>query len=74
MEDVSLLVYQSERTSHLDLDFFWIFIIRYHIPKIFHSQELPKRISTTEEAEILTLLCKVHELEIGKVSAKRDYI
>ena len=30
-------------------------------------QELPKRISTAEEAEILTLLCKVHELEIGKV-------
>lgn len=27
---------------------------------------MPKRISTEEESEILTLLCKVHELEIGK--------
>ena len=34
-------------------------------------QELPKRISTAEEAEILTLLCKVHELEIGKVYARK---
>lgn len=30
-------------------------------------QELPKRISTEEESEILALLCKVHELEIEKV-------
>lgn len=35
-------------------------------------QELPKRISTTEEAEILQLLCKVHELEIAKVEMQRD--
>jgi hypothetical protein len=28
---------------------------------------LPKRISTVEEKEILSLLCKVHELEIDKV-------
>ena len=30
-------------------------------------QELPKRISTAEEKEILSLLCRVHELEIDKV-------
>ena len=30
-------------------------------------QELPKRISTQEESEVLSLLCKVHELEIEKV-------
>ena len=35
-------------------------------------QELPKRISTEEEAEILSLLCKVHELEIAKVEMQRD--
>ena len=34
--------------------------------KIF-LQELPKRISTAEEKEILSLLLKVHELEIDKV-------
>ncbi|XP_059080352.1 kinesin-like protein KIF19 isoform X2 [Tigriopus californicus] len=31
------------------------------------EDELPKRISTEEESEILSLLCKVHELEIEKV-------
>lgn len=36
------------------------------------EDELPKRISTEEEAEILSLLCKVHELEIGKVEMQRD--
>ena len=36
------------------------------IVKIF-LQELPKRISTAEEKEILSLLLKVHELEIDKV-------
>ncbi len=35
-------------------------------------QELPKRISTEEEAEILQLLCKVHELEIARVEMQRD--
>ena len=38
----------------------------------FSFQELPKRISTEEEAEILSLLCKVHELEITKVEMQRD--
>jgi kinesin family protein 18/19 len=33
---------------------------------------LPGRISTEEEAEILGLLCKVHELEISKVEMQRD--
>ena len=42
------------------------------------SQELPKRISTAEEKEILSLLCRVHELEIDKVNQMllmflRDY-
>ena len=32
-------------------------------------QELPKRISTAEEKEILSLLLKVHELEIDKVQS-----
>ena len=41
-------------------------------------QELPKRISTAEEKEILSLLCRVHELEIDKVNQMllmflRDY-
>ena len=35
-------------------------------------QELPKRISTEEEAEVLSLLCKVHELEIGKVEMQSE--
>ena len=41
---------------------------------VFHFplQKLPKRISTEEEAEILSLLCKVHELEIAKVEMQRD--
>ena len=37
-------------------------------------QELPKRISTAEEKEILSLLLKVHELEIDKVSFCEDII
>ena len=41
-------------------------------PTFFSFQELPKRISTEEEAEILSLLCKVHELEITKVEMQRD--
>ena len=36
-------------------------------PDNFPNQELPKRISTAEEKEILSLLLKVHELEIDKV-------
>merc|ERR1712227_857441 len=34
------------------------------------ENELPQRISTAEEKEILSLLCKVHELEIDKVEMK----
>ena len=30
-------------------------------------KELPQRMTTAEEKEILSLLCKVHELEIDKV-------
>ena len=33
---------------------------------------MPKRISTAEEKEILSLLCKVHELEIDKVEMKSE--
>ena len=40
--------------------------LNFLIVKIF-LQELPKRISTAEEKEILSLLLKVHELEIDKV-------
>ena len=36
------------------------------------TQELPKRISTEEESEILSLLCKVHELEIEKVEMQSN--
>jgi len=36
------------------------------------EDELPKRISTEEEAEVLSLLCKVHELEIGKVEMQSE--
>lgn len=32
-------------------------------------QELPDRISSDEERELLSLLCRVHELEADKVSA-----
>ena len=39
---------------------------------LFCLQELPKRISTEEEAEVLSLLCKVHELEIGKVEMQSE--
>ena len=49
----------------------------YYYPLITNLtffQELPKRISTEEEAEILQLLCKVHELEIAKVEMQRDAI
>lgn len=35
-------------------------------------QELPKRISTEEESEILSLLCKVHELEIQRVESQSE--
>jgi len=35
--------------------------------KFYPTQELPKRITTDEEKEVLSLLCKVHELEIEKV-------
>lgn len=37
-------------------------------------QELPKRISTEEESEILALLCKVHELEIEKVEMQSNHL
>ena len=33
---------------------------------------MPKRISTAEEKEILSLLLKVHELEIDKVGMKSE--
>ena len=49
----------------------WIYI--YFSSKTdFLLQELPKRISTTEEAEILQLLCRTHELEIAKVEMQSD--
>jgi hypothetical protein len=32
-------------------------------------QELPDRISSDEERELLSLLCRVHELEADKVRA-----
>lgn len=35
-------------------------------------KELPKRISTEEESEVLSLLCKVHELEIEKVEMQSN--
>ena len=38
----------------------------------FLLQELPKRISTEEESEVLSLLCKVHELEIEKVEMQSN--
>ena len=37
-------------------------------------QELPRRISTDEEREILSLLCKVHELEIEKVEMQSEAV
>merc|ERR1712106_169052 len=36
------------------------------------ENDLPQRISTAEEKEILSLLCKVHELEIDKVEMKSE--
>ncbi len=36
------------------------------------EDELPKRISTAEESEVLSLLCKVHELEIEKVEMQSN--
>ena len=68
LEDVSHCWYQY--------DAFWICFSKKGVFELMIKcdgfvngmlQELPKRISTVEEAEILTLLCKVHELEIGKV-------
>ena len=45
------------------------------IPRCFLPlQELPKRISTDEEREILSLLCKVHELEIEKVEMQSEAV
>ena len=40
----------------------------------FFLQELPRRISTDEEREILSLLCKVHELEIEKVEMRSEAV
>lgn len=42
---------------------FHIFIIHNE----FVFQELPDRISSDEERELLSLLCRVHELEADKV-------
>ncbi|XP_040570892.1 kinesin-like protein KIF19 isoform X2 [Lepeophtheirus salmonis] len=36
------------------------------------EEELPKRITTDEEKEILSLLCRVHELEIEKIEIQRE--
>merc|ERR1719474_575656 len=36
------------------------------------ENELPQRMTTAEEKEILSLLCKVHELEIDKVEMKSE--
>ena len=54
---------------------------RYHIADALRSslnnielQELPRRISTDEEREILSLLCKVHELEIEKVEMQSEAV
>ena len=35
---------------------------------------MPRRISTDEEREILSLLCKVHELEIEKVEMQSEAV
>lgn len=35
-------------------------------------QELPERISSDEERELLALLCRVHELEADKVSLQAE--
>lgn len=35
-------------------------------------QELPDRISSDEERELLALLCRVHELEADKVSLQAE--
>ena len=40
----------------------------------FYTQELPQRMTTAEEKEILSLLCKVHELEIDKVSFREAIV
>ena len=47
-----------------------------HLPRRFLLllQELPRRISTDEEREILSLLCKVHELEIEKVEMQSEAV
>ena len=44
------------------------------VPRRFLLQELPRRISTDEEREILSLLCKVHELEIEKVEMQSEAV
>lgn len=41
---------------------------QYH----FRAQELPERISSDEERELLSLLCRVHELEADKVSLQAE--
>ena len=56
----------------------WVKISKWTFHILNMSQELPKRISTAEEKEILSLLCRVHELEIDKVNQMllmflRDY-
>lgn len=35
-------------------------------------QELPERISSDEERELLALLCRVHELEADKISLQAE--
>ena len=33
----------------------------------FHSQVLPRKVTTEEQGEILNMLCKVHELEVESI-------
>ena len=51
------------------------FILRTTIQLNFNYfifQELPDRISSDEERELLALLCRVHELEADKVSLQAE--
>ena len=38
--------------------------MRDHVSDVYNVQVLPQKIGREEEREILTLLCRVHELEI----------
>lgn len=57
LEDVSLVNYANK----FELD---VIVLRI--------QELPERISSDEERELLGLLCRVHELEADKVSLQAE--